>query len=316
MKLNVPYKTLAFTLYSKCSAACSMCCFECTPQSSDKLDVERVKDYIKESAEIDEITTISFTGGEPFLKYNLLLDLVKFASMYNKRVTTISNGFWATSYEVAYKKLSELKANGLQHISTSHDSYHKEYIKTEYVANLLRAASDLGLASTLAIVKMKDEDIGEILNKLGNSIYSTALEIVPCLPAGGAKKNFSNDSFDRTISTNQGLPCIYSGNIVVGFDGNIYPCCSQVVFETGLSIGNYHDLNLKEALLKTKNNGLLYLLRNKNLSLFSEFAKESLNIEIPEKVVNPCELCSILFQKKNLPKYKEFIEQNIQKLTN
>ncbi|WP_460058742.1 radical SAM protein [Pseudolactococcus yaeyamensis] len=312
MKLNVPYKTLAFTLFSKCNAACSMCCFECSPQRIEKLDVARVKEYIDEAAEIDEITTISFTGGEPFLKYNLLLDLVKYAAATGKRVTTISNGFWATSKEIATERLAELKANGLQHLSTSHDFFHKEFIKTEYVANLLSAAGSLGVPSTLAIVKTKEQDIGSILDELGNSVYPTAIEIVPCLPAGGACRNFPSDSFDRTLASDtKGMRCIYSGNIVVGFDGNIYPCCSQVIFETGLVIGNYKELSLTEALVKVKKNGLLYLLRNRDLSLFSEFAKEKLGIDIPDKIVNPCELCALMFRKENLEEYKVFVIENM-----
>lgn len=209
MKWNIPYKTLAFTLFNTCNASCSMCCFECTPQSDDVLDISRVKEYIAESASIDEIKTISFTGGEPFLKYKSLVELVKYASYHSKRVTTISNGFWATSYDKAIKRLAELQASGLNHISISHDFYHKKYVKTEYVANLLRAASSLGVSSTLAMVKMKNQDIGAIVDELGNSLYATTLEILPCLPAGGARRNFSDDSFDRTIPTDtKGLKCI------------------------------------------------------------------------------------------------------------
>ena len=314
---KVPYTKLAFTLFRKCNASCSMCCFDSNPNCSEKLRIERIKQYIDEAKGIEYITTISFTGGEPFLEYYELLDLVKYASSSGKRVTTITNGFWATSYEFAYSRLKELQDAGLKHISVSHDSYHKEYIKSEYVANLLKAASQIGLPSTMACVKIKGEKIEDILDGLDNSLYATDLEIVPCLPAGGAKTTFNDCDYDRTLRTDtEGLRCIYGGNLVVAYDGNIYPCCSQMVFETGLSIGNFEELSLHEVLKKVKNNALLYLLRNKELKIFTDYAKIELNMEIPEKIVNPCELCALLFSKINTPRFKEFVNIEINKLLN
>lgn len=35
---------------------------------------------------------------------------------------------------------------------------------------------------------------------------------------------------------------MYGGNLVVVYDRSIYPCCSQMVFETGLSIGNFENI--------------------------------------------------------------------------
>ena len=45
----MPYRTLAFAIHKKCTASCKHCCFECNPNSPEKLNVERVKEYINES---------------------------------------------------------------------------------------------------------------------------------------------------------------------------------------------------------------------------------------------------------------------------
>lgn len=74
----------------------------------EKLRIESIKQNIDEAKEIEDITTISFTRGEPFLEYNELLDLVKYASKNGKRITTITNGFWIISYECGYSRLKEL----------------------------------------------------------------------------------------------------------------------------------------------------------------------------------------------------------------
>lgn len=315
MKTNVPYSTLAFTLYRKCSAACAMCCFSSNPKCTEKLNTNRIKEYIDESKEIDDIKTISFTGGEPFMEYETLVDLVSYASQTGKRVTTITNGYWAFSYDIAYTKLKRLRDVGLKHISVSHDSYHKKYVKTEYVGNLLRAASNLGISTTMATVKIKGEKVGYIFDELDDAIYGTELEVIPCLPAGGAKNVFANDQLDHTIATDiEGLRCVYAGNIVVAYNGLIYPCCSQMVFETGLSIGHFENMSLHEALHKIKNNGLLYLLRNKELSIFIDYARNELKMDLPKQIVNPCELCALLFSEKNTPRFKDFVDKEIDKI--
>ncbi len=160
------YNTLGFTLFRKCTASCAMCCFESTPSAEEHLDVERIKSYIDEAGGIEEITTISFTGGEPFIEYDLLLELISYASKNNKSSSCISNGFWATSYDKAYSMLKRLKEAGLNRINFSHDKFHREYVKTEYVKNALMAAKNLGLRTSLGIIRTKDEDVGEIINDL------------------------------------------------------------------------------------------------------------------------------------------------------
>lgn len=316
MKTNVPYTTLAFTLYRKCSAACAMCCFSSNPRCTERLDIKRIKEYIDESKDIEEIKTISFTGGEPFMEYENLLDLVTYASKAGKRVTTITNGYWASSYDIAYVRMKKLRDVGLNHISVSHDAYHKEYVNTEYVGNLLRAAGNLGIASTMATVKVKGEKVGYIFDELDDALYGTELEVIPCLPAGGAKKAFKSCQLDHTIATDtKGLRCVYGGNIAVAYNGLIYPCCSQMVFETDLSLGYFQDLSLHDVMHKIKNNGLLYLLRNKELSVFIKYAREVLNMDLPDHIVNPCELCALLFSENNSSRFKKFVDCEIDKIT-
>lgn len=307
------YDTLGFTIHRVCNASCSICCFSSNPSCEEKLDVNRIKEYIDEAESIKEIKTIAFTGGEPFLAYEVLTELICYAKAVGKSVNTVTNGFWADSYEIAYEKLSYLKKCGLDYLSLSHDSYHKKFVKTENIRNILKATTKLGIPTSLAIVKIKDEDIGDIIDEIGNDIYTASIKIGPCLPVGRAQKVFSDDQFDRSIETSR-AKCAYGANLVVCYDGTIYPCCSQVIVNTGLGIGNFKDISLHEALSKLKNNALLYYLRNTDMSFFSNYAKYKLGIEIPDYIVNPCELCEILFKKENIDLYNEYVMENIKRL--
>lgn len=304
------YNTLGFTIHRACNASCSICCFSSEPSCKEKLNVDRIREYIDESREMEEITTIAFTGGEPFLEYDLLADLISYAKSAGKKVNTVTNGFWANSYEKAFEKLSHLKKCGLDYLSLSHDAYHKKYIRTENIRNILRVTTKLEIPTSLAIVKVKDEEIGSIIDEIGSDIYTASIKVGPCLPVGRAKKSFSEDQYDRTIESDKAR-CAYGANLVVCYDGTIYPCCSQVIVNTGLGIGNFENISLKEAMSKLKNNALLYFLRNADMKFYSDFAKNKLGIEIPDYIVNPCELCAILFKKENIDLFHDYVMENI-----
>jgi MoaA/NifB/PqqE/SkfB family radical SAM enzyme len=244
----------------------------------------------------------------------MILDLVSFAHQCGKRVTLITNGFWATNMDVTMNKLKSLKESGLNHLSISFDTYHLQYIPILNIKNILKVAQRIDLPITLSMVKIKNEKVGFLLDKLEGELYGVPFEMVPCLPAGRANKCFNDNDFDRRLrSSDKGLRCYYAGNLVVGYDGYIYPCCSQMSMSTGLQIGNFNEISLKDALYKAKNNSLLYLIRNMDMSVFVEYAK-SKQVNLPNFVVHQCELCPYLFSKENLTIYKELVKSEIQKI--
>ncbi|SET16990.1 radical SAM/SPASM domain-containing protein [[Clostridium] polysaccharolyticum] len=307
------YDTLGFTLLKKCTAKCDICCFESAPSDEEKLDINRVKEYIEQSKELEQIKTIAFTGGEPFLVYEELLELVRLAKAAGKKPNTITNGFWAADGKTAFSRLKELKAAGIDYLSLSYDAYHGQYIDVNNIRNILNAAAQLGISTTLSIVKIKGEKIGDILDQIGSDIYTANIKIVPCLPSGRAAKMFHEEQFDRTILA-ENCRCPYGGNLVVLYDGKIYPCCSQEVPDTNLSIGDFNTITLKEALQRVKNNGLLYFLRNTDFRFFTEYAQNELGMELPQKVVNPCELCAILFKENKAGLFYDYVVENIKEL--
>lgn len=47
--------------------------------------------------------------------------------------------------------------------------------------------------------------------------------------------------------------------IAIHHDGYVYPCCSPVVFETELRIGNIRKQSMDKIIHDIENNGLLYI---------------------------------------------------------
>lgn len=308
------YTTLGIALFRKCNANCDVCCFESSPSCTEHLNVDLIKKFIDSAAGDKDLKSVSFTGGEPFLEYDLLLELVGYAASKGFNANLISNCFWAKSEEIAFEKIQELKKAGLKRMNVSFDQFHNEYIPAKNVGNVLRACRRLEIPVVLGMIKISSTDIGCLINQLDNSILDSALMVYPALPVGGAKKTLSENDYIKYPLGETSLNCQYNGNIVVGFDGKIRPCCNQCVVGTELIIGDYEKDDYRKVLQNAKNNGLLFLLRNFGLGKFIDYAKQVLKLELPDEVVSPCEICELLFCKENLDKFYPFVKEEIEKI--
>jgi len=295
-------------LHNKCTAECDICSVECSPSCNLHLDLDRVKTFI-ESCKETTIKSISFTGGEPFLLYEDLLDLVEFSNGLGFAPTAVTNGFWARDYEETYNKLASLRKSGLTHLNVSYDRYHAKYVPIKNINNIAKACNALDMMVEFAIVRTKGEKIGDLVDNFAEDAKVINFLVAQCEPAGYAGKRLPEEAFFRNYQTDH-LACPYHGIVNLCYDGRIFPCCSHFVFETNLTIGNYKDMLMPEVLHKIRNNCLLYVLRNYGFDPFIEM-RDGI-VDRDERVSSPCELCARFFGD-DLTYYvepvKEFLKQ-------
>ncbi len=139
--LDIQPQILTISPTHKCTAACSNCCFACSPKISHILDNEKIFNYIDETIScFPSIKVLVITGGECFVLGKKLNEIIKYAKKLNLLTRVVSNGFWAKTYDIAYKKLYELKKIGLTEINFSTGDNHIEFVSVENVVNGVRAA--------------------------------------------------------------------------------------------------------------------------------------------------------------------------------
>lgn len=143
--------TLSIITTHKCTAACDHCCFNCSPQVSHQMPVSRMHDYIDQATAIPSIQAVVFTGGECFLLGKDLDALVKRSSDHGFNTRFVSNGYWATSREVARKRLSRLIDNGLSEANFSTGDAHSKFVPPEYVRNGAIEAAAAGLTTVIMV---------------------------------------------------------------------------------------------------------------------------------------------------------------------
>jgi hypothetical protein len=125
----------------KCTAACQHCMYACSPRWDadwiSETDLERglaqLAPHIQSSPYGDATMSLNyglhFTGGEPFINYDLLLHAVARAKALHIPSTFVeTNGYWCRDDETTRARLAELRSAGLAGIMVSVNPFYAEYV--------------------------------------------------------------------------------------------------------------------------------------------------------------------------------------------
>ncbi len=156
-RLCIPKPVSAGIILSyKCTSACKHCMYACSPHwEADWLseeDAEKIfaqlSDKIHGSPygknDIGINFGIHFTGGEPFLNFELLLKMTQMANRYEIPSAFVeTNCFWCTDDETTRKKLMQLRTSGLNGILISVNPFILEEIPFEKTARAVRLSEEI-----------------------------------------------------------------------------------------------------------------------------------------------------------------------------
>ncbi|MDQ1317287.1 MAG: hypothetical protein QG588_938 [Candidatus Poribacteria bacterium] len=130
----------------KCNAVCRHCLYMSNPKKNSLMAFEDARYYFTEFAKLGlKGDTLHIAGGEPFMYYEHLLEIVKLAGKVGMTPINMveTNSFWCRSEEIAKKRFEELRKAGMLHIFFSADAYHQEFVPIEYVRNGVKAAKSV-----------------------------------------------------------------------------------------------------------------------------------------------------------------------------
>jgi len=140
----------------RCSAACRHCMYACSPRwPGDWISPEDLERGLAQLAGRiqpspwgrDAISLnhgLHFTGGEPFLNFELLLRAVALAEAAGIPSTFVeTNGFWCTADEATRRKLSALRRAGLRGIMVSVNPFFAEFVPFERTERCVRISVEV-----------------------------------------------------------------------------------------------------------------------------------------------------------------------------
>lgn len=149
-----PYSAGLFLTY-KCTGVCRHCMYACSPHwSADWLSLDNAEAILAQLARVLHKPAVPgrigvneglhFSGGEPFLNFDLLLQLTEMARRLGIASTFVeTNGFWCTDDEAAREQLGALKRAGLDGILISANPFILERVPFERTERVVRVAQEV-----------------------------------------------------------------------------------------------------------------------------------------------------------------------------
>jgi hypothetical protein len=145
---------------NNCTARCSHCVNDSLPGRQGTLTYAQIREAIESLHNFSPLSLVIFTGGEPLLLGEDLLDAISYADSLGILTRIVTNAFWADTLENAKKTLTMLKEAGLNEVNVSTDDYHLPYIPFENIRNVYNAIQGMGFG---AFVIANTSSYGDII---------------------------------------------------------------------------------------------------------------------------------------------------------
>ncbi len=243
---------------------------------------------------------LHFTGGEPFLNFDLLLKAVQIADEYSIPSTFVeTNCFWCHSDKITREKLNLLRSAGLRGILISVNPFYTEYVPFERTERCIEISRDvfgnnvmvyqteyyklfkrlgiqkrMPLANYLALTQTKSLTSEVELFLMGRAAVQLK-DMYPAYPS----QHFLNQSCLPPFLREWHNHFDNYGNIMPGYCG-------------GISLGDWHQLDaLIEDGIDLDNRPVLRFLIDENMQGLFDFAKDLDYREIEEGYISKCHLC-------------------------
>ncbi len=300
------YTNLSLVLTDRCTAACDFCGFSCGPDRRQVMPEELMTRMIRESAEMG-FKCLGFSGGEPFLYPELLIEGAQLAHELGMRVVIASNGFWGAWDKARIRDtLEKIKPST---VSFSYDFFHRKYVSEEALRQAVGECRKLDINAPIYVADMLGEySAGRFIQSLDNlTKYGTSFKLYPAYRCGRAA-NLPEDMFLSLIRRDN-LTCQSARTLSVLFNADVYPCCQYQVLDSQLKLGNVEGKALKAVVEGSDVPKVCdVLMNNERFNRLLELAGQE-GIEIPEKVSGACDYCRMLFgTKENREKMQPHVE--------
>ena len=291
------FNSIGILITEDCNARCKMCCdsrgLVRGKTLSDK-DLDIILGNVKECVTINDI---GITGGEPMLYPQIIDKIFNYDFDRGVKFTLKTNGFWGNKTDKTEDFINRYK-DKISKISLSYDDFHAEFIDVEYLKNIIGISKKYNIPTEVVACCLKSTSTpGDIINQFGESAYLTQFCYQPVINTGSAKL-FNDNDYIKTLDINSDdIRCINSvtPTLLITPKLDVYPCCSQVIENTILNIGNLYECSLSDCIERIKHNYIFETIFSEGFKPFINYLKKQ-NEELLEEMSSPCEFCEFLFK--------------------
>jgi organic radical activating enzyme len=307
----------SFLLTFKCTAKCRHCSYRGGPDRvNDHIALADAKRWLTELVETQPFDWLTIHGGEPFLYFDILKQIIhKAAELEVPKIGIITNAYWAKEQKETEELLKELMDAGLNRITVSIDAFHQEFIPVERANTAVIAATNLGIEKVWVdsyfinpteLYNPYDQKTQSLIENLRDtngvefSKYMVDMEGRAADFLVGEKELSDNIPYGTCQ-----FPFWLGGDlknpkvIEIDREGNVTLC-------PGLCIGNAKEVSLSQILdsYDYRKHLIIHILANEGPIGLHNHAK-SLGLQVAESFVDKCHLCYEIRRLLNstYPKY-------------
>lgn len=285
---------LALVLTDRCNAACTHCSTSCGPRRAGALPRQKVFDLMDEAATLSDGQPLKFalTGGEPFLDFDGLLELVAQGHRRGGDVGCVTNGYWATSDEKARPMLSALKNAGLTTLAVSMSTFHGEFVRPARPVRVLRLSREIGLSCTLKYVRTgSDPATVESITAWARSAGADRIEIFSVMPHLREGATLPEAEYMRDAGIPEGgCPAAI---MTVRETGEAFTCCTPGGYVDLLALGSTYEASLEQLEDRFYLGGTQQILRQPGPAYFARAAiARGSGARLRRAYSSVCDLCT------------------------
>ena len=237
---------VGLVMTERCPVGCRHCFSSSTMQGPDMPALETHLAWIDQVSRVERCKSISITGGEPFLYFQRLLQVVGGCRTHGLRANVFTSAYWATNDQSAARKLQQLAHAGLTGITVSADEYHQESIPLANVARVLHASKELGIIPEISITRAPHSPSADQLKRaLRRQLGRKTLDGVHVEVGGIVEAGRACDlAFSRTRPAEQAKLVCNALGPTIEQDGTVATCCRAPLPDSSpLVIGNLNAEN-------------------------------------------------------------------------
>jgi MoaA/NifB/PqqE/SkfB family radical SAM enzyme len=293
---RILFRDLIFVLTYRCNFRCRDCLIGGNIGQQKTFGFEDAIQAINAAAELRTIRAVAFAGGEPFLVYDLMLNLSKHIwENYHAGLSVSTNCSWAVTVEKAFEFLRPLHNYGLHWMLASWDVFHAEFGKIEYVINAVKAAQKLGIHVSIQNIRTADSFRNlEVMELIADEVNINDIEWVENLVVPVGLGEHLSDNTSHISASDVHCGGCDAGNVLnIDVDGEVKPCCGAAFVNPYLSIGNINKSNLMRLVERASIDPVInsLVVNEGPHGLVASLERSSRTDLIPQNVKSSCELC-------------------------
>lgn len=288
-------ESFALFLTRRCPLRCAHCIVSSHPDRPDP-PRDTVLRVARQAAAREALRHVCITGGEPFLRPELLRDVIALLAGAGKEISVITSAHWAATAPRARRMLEQVLGDGREMtLWISLDPHHSAFLPAANYVHAVEAASSLGLRPRLTATYRRDphEAIAFIDETLPQRTVELCggIRLQPLFLQGRGEHLPDSDGFSQALPAGVCGSCVPHANE----DGTVFACCSLFDAPEGhpLRLGDATHQNLDGLLDRADRDQLIQAIRTLGPKRLAEMLPDAMQRHAKRHVYLPHDICSL-----------------------